>query len=335
MTFLKRQKPTSKQRDKLSSSQFRRSPEFNKPNSPATFNYYTGRPLSKTSARSSRSANDGSVINNTKLESSKLKKSVRKNFITSFRKGNTAMYIVGCVLVLSLVYSLMLSSDPRIIIARNTGNTLIRSDSEYGEGLKTVWNGSLLNKSKIFIDTESIENELKTKFSDIGEVRISLPLLGRQATVLIAPKDPVMVFETPLKQQYYIDKDGYVLSKIDESNIAEIKQGIPVLMDENNVDVQTGDRILNRQQINFIDSLSKGFTQKNLSVASFYLPSQSVNQVNIKFNDKKYYAKFAMNADAGESIGSLIAIFNQIEQGSITPPTEYIDNRVAGKIFLK
>jgi hypothetical protein len=332
MTIFGRTKSANKAND---ASNLRRNADIGRTKSPAAFSYYSGRATGKAESRTSNI--DNPRVQKTKATNNpgKLARFTLKPTKSVFRASIMPTYLTIVLLVIAFGYSLMLSSDPRVVIKRSSDNLMVHADADYESAVDVAWNNSLLSKSKLTIRTKSIEDEITRQFGDIEDVKVSLPLLGRQAEVLIIAKSPAIIVKSSSSESYFLDKNGYVLGSVEKSIEAASLQSLPVVSDESGFDIEQGARVMSSQQVGFVRKLSAGFNQKNMTATSYSLPRSAIDQLDVKFADKQYFVKFAMSGEAEQAIGALAVINAQIGQGAVGAPGEYIDVRIPGKVFIK
>ena len=101
---------------------------------------------------------------------------------------NLPTYLVISLIVMSILYATTLDSQPKILIGKvSPGNSLVRSQSTYQQAVQDLLSRSLLNRSKLTINTNAVARSIQGEFPEIESATVTLPLLGRRPGVGLDP----------------------------------------------------------------------------------------------------------------------------------------------------
>jgi len=240
--------------------------------------------------------------------------------------------IVGLVLLLCMVYVSTLTGNPRLQMVGNPqASGLVAGVAAYETDVQAVFSESLLNRSKLLINTDELAKKLQDKFPELGEVAVVLPLIGRRPIVQIRPAEPALTLGT-LQGALVIDEHGRTIAKARDVE-SSILDKLPTLQDESGLSLERGNYALPEETVTFVKSIAGQLDSKRLKVGSMLLPV-TANELHVRLQGKPYFVKFNVRGQGRTQVGTFIATKEKLEAGKITP-REYIDVRVPGKAFYK
>lgn len=278
------------------------------PASTKAFSYYSN--------RSSTDSNTGS----------RLKKEARKGLQWQL----VPSFIAVLAIFVSLVYVSTLTTSPRLSV-KGPDSVLLRDQDDYTDAAQELLQESVFSRSKLSINTKSIERKMLERFPELRTVGITLPLTGRRPIVTVEAVEPRLALRTT-EGVYILDNRGRAVFKALSDDLVN-QQSLPVVLDETGLEIVIGNVALSSRDTAFITELHHQLSDKKISVASLVLPP-IVNELHLRILDEPYYVKFNMLGDARLQAGSLIAIREKL-QGDGVKPSEYIDVRVEEKVFYK
>ena len=242
-------------------------------------------------------------------------------------------YIAVITIGISMLYATGLSVQPKIIIGQEKDGTrgLTRDQRVYEDALAAILRSSLLNRSKLTIDTSSVERTIEQKFPEIQSATVSIPLLGRRPIVGLDPATPALIYKSA-GDAYVIAENGRALIPVTAAP-ASITSKLLTLEDKSNIRVEQGKGALPQESVTFITTLVQQFAAKNLQVRSFELPI-SASELRVNFSVLKYYGKFNLQEDALQQAGTFLAVRGKLDAQHVTP-AEYIDVRVSERAYYK
>src|SRR4030095_1914474 len=136
----------------------------------------------------------------------------------SFRNvlGKIPIIVSVVALVLCLFYISTLSAMPKVqVVGQPTDKTLVRDIGSYETDIQDVFNNSIVNRSKLLIDTNSVAQEVKQEYPELGDISIMLPLVSRRPIVQVRPAAPSLILSTT-SGAYIIDTEGRAVVKSSE-----------------------------------------------------------------------------------------------------------------------
>lgn len=238
--------------------------------------------------------------------------------------------ISAAVVVVSLIYATTLSNLPRIITIVDDNRKLLRHEEYYQVAFQEILSRSVMNLSKLTINTVAVADEIELKYPELQNVSVSLPLLGRKPVVQIQPRTPAFIIVSR-SGSYLINSEGRAMLRAKDAAISGL--GLTTVTDDVGLEISTGKTILPKDDIKFISTVIYQLKHQKVDVQSVTLPSLS-NELHIRLQGRQYYVKFNLQGSAIEQTGVLLAIKERLESESQTP-TEYIDVRVQDRAYVK
>lgn len=241
-------------------------------------------------------------------------------------------YVAIAAICLSVLYLLSLETNPRLnVLGSEEDKLILQASPVYQKAAQDELNGSILNRSKLTLNTKTIAQKLQDRFPELSEVSITIPIGARRPIVEIQPAQPAMIILSH-SGSFVIDANGKALV---ESNRAEKLKtlNLPIVTDESGLDIKPGTFVLPTDSGNFIDQTLSQLEAKGLAVETVTLP-KTANELHVRLKGKGYYVKFNISGDARLQVGALVAVKERLEAEGKNP-AEYIDVRVEEKVFYK
>lgn len=240
-------------------------------------------------------------------------------------------YIALLMIIIAGIYSCWLQPSPRVAILSQEG-TVTRTSQEYEEGISEVWRRSVLNQSKLTVNSVKIKAEILAKYNEIQTVKIELPLLGRRPSIIVTPSRPAMQFISS-NGMFYVDSTGKVMARITDVTVNKLAP-ISLVRDETGIAAEAGKNIISKPEAAFLQRLSQQLRVESIEVESITLPSAAANQADVRVAGQKYYVKFSTLTDPRQAVGAYKTVQTKLVAEK-TEPREYIDVRVEEKVFYK
>lgn len=241
---------------------------------------------------------------------------------TLFRRfTDTAVLLI---VLAGLVYSLILKSEPEIKLS----SSLYRPSLAYKHVVAKQLN-SLKNQNKITVNDKEVTSRLLTDFPEIVSASVRIPLIGQTPRVEIVVASPSLFLKTA-DLTYIVNQDGKIIGK--DSDFTQIK-GLIVINDESNFKATVGEQVLSAQATSFVNVLAAQLVKSKVATPSLVLPPLA-NELRLRTGDNSYYTKFYLAGDPLQQVGQFIASRQHFISSDISPG-EYLDVRVAGKVFYK
>lgn len=234
--------------------------------------------------------------------------------------------IVGCVF-----YASILNNHPRVMIAASTtGKPLQRPTKVYEEYISKQLSSSVMNKSKLTFDSQSVTEGLQKQFPEVANAIVTIPLVGHRPVVHIAVSSPAFILAST-SGAYYISTDGKPLVKVSE--VANPLSNMATLTDETNLPVTIGKQILPTDTVTFVTGVIKQLQATNTPIQSVTLPLEA-NELQIRVVGLPYVIRYNTLGDPRLETGTFLAVKKHLEN-SREEPKEYIDVRVDERAYYK
>jgi hypothetical protein len=258
------------------------------------------------------------------------KPQARKRFAKDTFKYAPSL-IAAVVILVSLVYGSTLSTMPNVQILRSSDQTLVGSTQQYEKEAQKILNQSLLNRSKLTIDTSKVAAELREAFPELGNIAVVLPLVGRRPIIQAQPALPALVLGTRTSGAFVVDVNGRAIVKASQVD-SSIRDALPVIQDESGVSLEAGKSALPEVNVRFITEVAGQLKAKNIAVDSLNL--SAARELRLRLKERPYYVKFDVQGEARQQVGAFVAVKERLEKDNVLP-AEYIDVRIPDKVFYK
>lgn len=228
------------------------------------------------------------------------------------------------VLIASLVYSLVLSSNPSVIVSSNA----YHSTSQYAQLIQMDFSG-IANKNKITFNESSAVSRIEKQFPEVSAASIELPFFSEQPKVRLLVSPPAFKLKSR-SQIYIVDKQGIVVT----DNFSQQQfASLVVVEDLSGFKAAVGKPVISSLAASFISNIIAQSQTAKVPLSLLTLPAIP-QEFDLRTKDQSYYVKFYMAGDPNLETGQFLAARQKFTQAHITPSL-YLDVRVAGKIFYK
>lgn len=230
------------------------------------------------------------------------------------------------ILLISSIYIVSLSFTPHIVV----NGTVYRPLGEYQTFAEKELKANPLNLVKPTLQRSSIEAKLKQQIPEASQIVVSAPLLGRRTNVTITMDEPAAVMKQQGSQDLIISERGRLLLAANQSKSTT---NLPVIVNQSGVTGKAGEQFLRPDDMRSLTSL---FEQIKLSAssASYILPPQTREILMLEPSRGVYQDRFLFGDTLLQQYGALRATQKKLQEMGATP-SEYIDARLANKIFYK
>jgi hypothetical protein len=233
--------------------------------------------------------------------------------------------------ILCLLYLLGLSTNPKVVEPSNNSATLLRPKAVYEHAAQLLFEDSILNRSKVTVDTGGIARKLKQQFPELADVTIALPMVGRRPIVYIAPSPPAISLLTS-NGTYVVNAAGKAIVDTDKTPISFTKP-LPTVVDQSGLSLQVGSQALPADYVSFITTVVSQLQIKQLRIKSMVLPARA-EQLDVQFDGQSYSIKMNLKDDAKQQVGAFLAAKKSLEQNK-QPMPSYFDVRVPERVYYK
>lgn len=233
--------------------------------------------------------------------------------------------IAAVVICLAIVFSTTLTNSTKVRFTG--GDSPYHSIDDYQTAVSAYMSGSLLNSSKMSINTSKLEANVLSTFPELDAARLALPIIGRKPLLTLHVRKPALVLTTKTSA-LVLDNTGRAVSDtklVPSSAVASLL----TLQDESGLEVHIGDQAVTSETVSFIGNVKLQLDDKKLIVDHLVLPAFA-NEVDIYIKGLTYHIKTDASGDARLQIGAFIAT-----KDSGVNPGEYMDVRVEEKVFYR
>ncbi|HUB93466.1 MAG TPA: hypothetical protein VMB52_03100 [Verrucomicrobiae bacterium] len=238
-------------------------------------------------------------------------------------------WLLLIVIVVCVGKLLMLSTDPKIVVVgeTTTSASYLQPNTVYEAALQRLLSGSIMNRSKLTVDTEGISQAFEAQFPELQDVSISVPLASSRPVVYIQPALPSLVLQSTQGSYYALNASGLVLTTL-HGQIT----GVPLVIDQSGLRPKVGRQVVPSSTVGFAQTVLYQLNAAHITTSSFVLPASAPYELDVHLAGKSYLVRFNLEEDPLTQSGAAIATIQQL--GSTTP-SSYIDVRVPGRVYYK
>jgi hypothetical protein len=283
------------------------------------FSYYTANNESPQRVARNRTLNPQQTTNENKPKVPKALGRVTVLLITIF----------GILIVADLIW---LSNKPKVVIVSDTSNSVLLSGSKvYSEKIQEIFSSSPTSRTKISINTNSIENAVQKDFPELSSVSVVLPVIGHTPEVVIQIAKPAVLLKNS-NSNFLLDNQGRVIYKItDLSKYNSLS--LPVVNTSVNSGITTNQQALSSGDVQFIEFANSQLRAQKISISSMNLPVNT-RELDVNVSNPNYMIKFNLEEDPRVQVGTYLAVRQKLASSNTTGYS-YIDVRVLGRAYYK
>lgn len=245
---------------------------------------------------------------------------------------NVPSYVSLVALSICGIYVLTLTTNPKIrLFSDHDSQYLLRDLSTYQDVAKQLMQDSIFNRTKFTINTNKLAQGLHNQFPELGEVSITLPLMGRKPIFELQPIRPALIL-VARNGSFVIDERGRAVVKT--SDVARKSNlSIPTVTDESGLTVDVTKNALPQNTVVFISQIIGYLNAKKINASSLSLPAIA-NELHVGIDGQPYYIKFNIEEGAREQVGTFLAVKEKLEADKTRPKT-YIDVRIEERAYYQ
>lgn len=228
------------------------------------------------------------------------------------------LLVVGGVIL--IIYTVLFSPLFRVRNIAVRGNSELTSQ-ELVKQTKIILAGSFLGTNSIFVNTDEVGKQLKDNNYQLEAVRVERTLLGGVR---------ITVKEQQATLQWRSGSSVFVLSGngVAYAQLDGVDKALPLIEDSTNLPVKIGQKIVPSSFIDFVRSADQQIALIGLKVTNQSV-AETTTELYVK-TDKGYIVKFDTTRGVEEQLADLRAVL-----AKKIVPKEYIDLRIAGRVFYK
>lgn len=292
----------------------RRDARPQRPTQQPTFSYYANRMPSETTRLRSEQTIAAKELGQKKADS--------PSFFSQ------ALSWLGLVLFIAVMArALSLSNESRVIVSEKTSAQTVSQESleRYAAYADKLLGDSVLNRSKVTINTTGIEKAMQAEFPELESVVVTVPLVSMRPIVYVLPTPALISIETT-KGTFSLGSNGRVIAKIPEGG----NKGL-VVRDLSGVPPEIGGSLLPSSTMKFIQTLEYQFSKAALPIESLTLPNSASFELDAKLAGRAGAIKFNLEENAQQQSGAAIGTLRKLGG----TPWQYIDVRVPERAYYK
>lgn len=260
---------------------------------------------------------------------------VRRADSLKYKLRHVPFYLAVAVIVGCVLWSMTLSSKPKIVIVNENDVSVapfLRENTDYQQIAGKSFDNSLFSKTKITVNTNKLAEEIRHNLPEATDVTVALPLVGRNPVVYIRVAEPKLVLRTDGKGVFIVDETGKAVMPAQELSSDSSK--LLKAYDASGLDIEVGQSAIPLRYMEFLEEVSILLGESSSSkVTEVVFPSQP-SEFRITPGKSKYYIKFAIDQDSREQVGRYMAWRKRI-YGKGNEPTTYVDVRVPERVYVK
>jgi hypothetical protein len=240
--------------------------------------------------------------------------------------------IIAVIIGFSLIYVFTLDdNDPKVLVINDVKPNFLQPLSVYQSAASKILSQSLLNRSKLTINTDEVAAKLVKEYPEIVNASVVVPIVDHTPIVEIQPAVSAVILSNSTGD-FVIDEQGNDVSQIQSSLVSQFAS-LPLVTDQSGLIVKSGEPVLSTTAIQFLDVVTDQFRVKGIKVQSMTL-APIPYQLNVQLAGDSYYIKFNLQGNARLEVGTYFATSAYLSSQNITPG-QYIDVRVSGKAYYQ
>ncbi len=247
-----------------------------------------------------------------------------------YRLRHVPTYLCFAAIITGILYSTTLNSHAQLVVAGQS--VLPRSIDNYQRAIDQQFGSSLMNRSKITINTGKLSSEIQKQFPEFSSVDISLPLLRHRPVVQTRLAKPALQLVTP-RVTYILDANGRALFDKKLASPDYDFSSLPSVTDASGHQVRLNKSALTSQQVSYVYSLSSQLTAKKLGIESMTLHA-GAQELHVRLQGLGYVVKFNFGAEPRQSVGAYLATKERLDSDR-AGVGEYIDVRLPERVYVK
>ncbi len=260
-------------------------------------------------------------------EGSKRKSRINKRQ-ASLHLKRLPQYIAGGAIVCAVLFASMLQTSPTILVSEDES---LHNKQHYVDSAQVILRQSLFNRSKLSFDSVSFKNKMLKANPELKDVNVAIPLTGRKLTVGLRHVPAVFLFKASSGNQVIVGANGIVQAKATDIEASKLNT-LLVINDSAPIKTDVGSAVLLPSDVTFINTVVTDLNTANIQAETVSLPL-GAGEVHVIPKGATYTIKFLISGDPKQQTGAYLTVLKQ--PNIIQPQTQYIDVRLAERVFVK
>lgn len=231
---------------------------------------------------------------------------------------------IAVVIVFGMAYASLIKAEPKVVV-NDTSYTRAADYTRSAREALDAWR----NRSKLTLDRSGIETSMKRQFPEIDDLKIEVPFFAQTLTFKLDIAAPTFNLSNR-SSLYIVGANGVVVAA---SAAHPSLSKLPTLIDKSGFEASPGKQVLGTESINFINAVLAQCQKAGVKVESLTLPA-APQTLELKAEGSAYFVKFDLGGDATLQTGQYLAAKHKFDSEN-AQPSQYLDVRVAGKIYYK
>jgi len=246
---------------------------------------------------------------------------------------------IGAALFIVIFLASTLSTVPAITIQNFAPE--YRDTAAYVDFATDYMQRSPISQSKLLFRSTDFEQSMIQEFPEIDQISAVIPLGGRKLDVNMSLSIPLALVMSGL-QKGVIDSTGSLVSSdIDSLLLSRLSDSLPSLrFSTPQENFSAGSTLLTSTEVELLQLIiselqnsSTTFASSDPLQVSEFLFNVSDGQLEVRFANQPFYAKFSIYADVRLQVGTMMQTFKQLDREGQLPASS-IDVRVPGKVYI-
>jgi len=251
----------------------------------------------------------------------------------SIRLEKFGLVFIALILIFLLISTLYLSSSADIkIVGGRPSAIFISPEAAVKLRADKLLSSSILSIDKVTVNTANIRSTIEEEFPMYSNVIITMPLISHHLVINLTPAVPTFLLSNS-SGSYLLSASGQIMISSRATNTFNYLN-LPVIKYQVASFLNSGDKILTTNEVQFIQIVVYELHAKGFGLASMTLP-EGTSELDVYIAKEPYFVKFNLqNNDPRQQAGSFLAAQHYLSGQGITP-SQYIDARVDGRIYYQ
>ncbi len=243
-------------------------------------------------------------------------------------KASTLPTVLAIVAVLGALLTNTIISPGNISYKFQGWSEVFSPKEEYQSAIKAIFKKNISAHFKLTLQSRELESQIKKQFPEVSLASVSLPLMGNQPVVGLSFNSPALIVKNTTGK-YLVGNDGRVLRMVGTT-----EANLPIVEDRSGVELKSGERVLNSDDTSFLVFVNQEVIANNLTVENIII-GDSPRDIRLQITGDDYFIKLNFTYDERQQLGALWSYRDKVGQDASYTPSEYLDVRIAERVFVK